>query len=342
MISRSYEVERTRRALALPHSAERILGQSLSYLHTASGSRGWSLPSTTFSSEVEFYRLQHQASGIKGPRPELRSTMDRKTAEDLALKLDASFEFVEMSQRASPYVSPILLYYGAAHATGAYSRAFFSWRKDSQKHGVAIVHKQGNLAETAIRIEDSGHFKRLVATTFLLTGNPILYSELVTYAGVPEAHTEPGGLLEAFCQSRARQLPSTLTLGNLMQVNLREEVEKLRLEMGFHKWWGLPATLFVWDFLLILVASSLARYDVVGWRSVLEGKENDYRLRFDAAFERFRDAGFSHVAYTLSEPRVFWGVPVESPADPEVSWNVDVQKPYSPYSHWEIAQSVLE
>jgi hypothetical protein len=39
----------------------------------------------------------------------------------------------------------------------------------------------------------------------------------------------------------------------------------------------------------------LARYNVIGWRSVLEGKTNPYRNSFDAAFTRFRQFGFPHV-----------------------------------------------
>lgn len=340
MLSRSYEVERRRRALALPLAAEKVLDRALTSLHAASGRRVWGVKASNFPSEVGFYRAQHVANDLKGPRPELRTQVDAAAAESLALKLDASSEFLEMAQQASPFVSPVLLYYGAAHATGAYSRAFFSWRKDSQKHGVSVTHKP-SLSKTEIRFEASGHFQRLSAASFLLTGNPTPYSELVTYVGTPEAHTEPGGLLENLSQSRIPQQQHSLTLGDLMRVDLRQEVEKLRLQCGLHKWRGLPTTLFLWDFLLIFIASSIARYDVIGWRAVLEGKSNDYRLRFDAAFERFRDAGFSHVAYTLSEPRVFWAIESQS-LEPELTWDTTTQKPPSPYSDWEIAQAVLE
>ena len=40
--------------------------------------------------------------------------------------------------------------------------------------------------------------------------------------------------------------------------------------------------------LSLFLASCLARYDILAWRQVLDGEDNDYRLHFEQTFERFQ------------------------------------------------------
>lgn len=324
---RASGVEQRIRALSLPMAAERLISTALATLHVAKGGRVWGVQPTTFAEEVDFYRAQHQAQQLRGPRPTLRSRIDATVAEDSALRLKAAADFMQMAAEATAETSPILLHYGAAHATGVYSRAFFSWQHDSRTHGLAVTHRPGDLGKTEVRFETTGHFQRLAGASFLLTGSPTPYGELYTYAGAAAADTSPGAPFERFAQTSTGLRPTSTTLDDLLTMDLAAAVERVRSHCGLHKWRGLPTTLFLYDFLLIFLASSVARYDVRGWQSVLEGRRNEYRLRFDAAAERFLAFGLHYVAYSVSEPSTFW---LEQK-----------QAPGSPYTDWEMASAVV-
>jgi hypothetical protein len=304
-IPQPYELERRRRELTLPLSAYRLLKRALEELHSVSGTRLWALRETTIPQEVAFYGAAHQARKLPGPVPVLKSVISSSDGEETALRLAAAFEFLEMSRRSSPEVAPVLLHYAAAHATGVYSRAFLDWRADSRKHGIAVTHNS-DTAATEICIQKKGHFPRLAAATFLLTGSPSYFSELVTYAGPPIDHAAPGQPLERFQAIQVGPLsPRRFTLAELLSLDLRERGEFVKAQFGLWKWRSLPAQLLLYDLLVIMVASNIARYDVLGWRTILDGKHNDLRLRFDACFQRFRGQAFDYLLLGLASPAPF-------------------------------------
>ena len=71
---------------------------------------------------------------------------------------------------------------------------------------------------------------------------------------------------------------------------------------GFHKFKGLPTTAFLLDVLTLFTASSLAQYDVLGWKKILEGKENSYRIHFEETYERFLRFGIDFLLFALENP----------------------------------------
>lgn len=165
-----------RRSLRLPHAAHVVLSGGLATLHGAAASRCWALPPSSFSDEVAHYYSRHKVLGGKGPRPKLRSSISPSLAEKQALKIDAALSFAELGERADELVRPILLYYACAHLCGVFSRTFFEWDRDSHSHGLTCTHKPGDVQNTQITISDSGQFPRIVATCFLLTGQPNCFS----------------------------------------------------------------------------------------------------------------------------------------------------------------------
>lgn len=296
------ETKKRLRALCLPHSANQILSQSLAQLHAAEGSRSWALPPTKFADEVLHYASRHRALGLKGPRPSLRGSLKPAFAEELALKIDSSLNFSKLASGADPLVKPILLYYSCAHLCGVYTRAFFEWQQDSRTHGLTCRHKPGDVANTEVSIAKMGQFPRLVAACFLLSGMPSCFSKLVTYSSTPTAHTRSGELLEKFGKTEIGSPVAKLTLDELATFDYGKHLRTVRERHGFHKFKGLPTTAFLVDVITLYLGSSLARYDVLGWREILEGKNNSYRIHFEEAFDRFQSFTISSLLAMLENP----------------------------------------
>jgi hypothetical protein len=142
----------------------------------------------------------------------------------------------------------------------------------------------------------------------------------VTYSTAPISHTEEGGLLARFCKEERGEPIEKLTLKQLSDFDYLMRIRKLRLRHGFHKFNALPGTTFLIDFAFLFAASSMARYDILGWRSVLNGESNALRLEFDDVFERWERYGFRAVLASLEDPTVSFDCPL-SASHP------------SPYSH---------
>ncbi len=297
-------IVRRRRSFRLPDSAKKSFESSVARLQGANASRAWTLPATLFSDEVKHYYSRHKALSAKGPRPRLRTQITPDLAEELALKVDAALSFAELGERADPLVKPILLYYSCAHICGVYTRAFFEWECDSRTHGVSCSHKPGDLANTAATVEGSGQFSRVAVTCFLLTGQPSSFSPLVTYSGKPSAHVAPGELLHNFGQNELGAPVKDLTLAELVAFDFGAHLKAVRTRHGLHKCRGLPTTAFLLDVLTLFVGSSLARYDVLGWKQVLEGKDNSFRIHFEETYERFLAFGIDLLLASLDDPLV--------------------------------------
>ena len=291
-----------RRSLRLPHAAHVVLSGGLATLHGATTSRCWALPPTSFSDEVIHYHSRHKVLGAKGPRPKLRPDISFSLAEEQALKVDAALSFAELGERADPLVKPILLYYACAHLCGVYSRTFFEWDRDNRSHGLTCIHKPGDVPNTQITIADSGQFPRIVVTCFLLAGQPSCFSPLVTYSRQPTAHVAPGELLENFGKNELGVPIPNLTLHELANFEFGVLLKAVRQRHGFHKFRGLPTTAFLLDVLTLFLGSSLARYDVLGWKQILEGKDNSYRIHFEETYERFLTCGIDLLLASLESP----------------------------------------
>lgn len=290
------------RSLRLPYSANQILGTSLAQLHTSTVSRAWTLPPTHFSDEIQHYSARHKALGLKGPRPILRQSLELKFAEELALKIDAGINFLDLAQTADPLVKPILLYYSCAHLCGVYPRAFFEWQQDNRTHGLTCTHRPGKVGDTVVTIAQTGQFPRVVTTSFLLSGMPNCFSELVTYSSTPSAHTGSGELLERFGKTEKGSPIPKLTLDEIVNFDYGKNLKAVRAQHGYHKFKGLPGTAFAVDVIALFVSSSLARYDVLGWREILEGRSNSYRIYFEETFERYQSYAVHYLLAMLEDP----------------------------------------
>ena len=296
------ETKKRLRSLRLPHSASPILIESQNKLFAIVSSRAWALPSTKLIDEIQHYSSRHRALSLKGPRPILRNPLTPISAEELALKIDISLKFLELAINADLVIKPILLYYSCVQICGVYTRVFFDWQNDSRGHGLKCSHESGNVANTKVHIDHKGQFPRLAATCFLLSGMPSCFSELVTYSSEPTLHIGPGELLEKFGKIEIGYPITELTLDELVTFDYGKRLKNVREQHGFHKFKGLPTTAFLIDVIALFVGSSLARYDVIGWKNIVDGKNNSYRIFFEEAFERYQEKTIHYLLKMLENP----------------------------------------
>lgn len=301
-IAAKAQIAARRRSFRLPYTAKQSFASSLARLHAVSVPRAWVLPATSFSDEVQHYYSRHKTLIAKGPRPRLRAGITSELAEELALKIDAALSFAEIAETADPLVKPIVLYYSCAHLCGVYTRAFFEWDGDSRTHGISCHYKPGDLSNTIVSIEGAGQFPRIAATCFLLTGQPSVFSALVTYSAKPSVHVAPGELLHEFGQEEIGAPVKKLTLAELGAFDYGARLRAVRQRHGFHKFRGLPTTAFLLDVLTLFVGSSLARYDVLGWKKVLDGNDNSFRIQFEEAYDRYLTVGLDVLLASLEDP----------------------------------------
>ena len=315
------DIAKRRRALQLPYTAHQILQRSLNDLRSTNKSRTWALPPTKFPEEVRHYSSRHNALGLKGPRPVLRSSIGNRTAEKLALRIGAALKLVELSNETDMMVKPVLLYYAFANLSGVYTRAFFGdWRGDRRTHGLKCHHNVKKVADIQVEILSSGLFPRLAATCFILSGWPNCFSQLVAYSSKPTAETGVGELLESFGKTEEGTPITNLSLDQLANFEYGDNLKTLRIRHGFHKFKGLPSTAFLVDAITLFLASSLARYDVLGWSEILEGRTNSFRIYFEETFERFENFTVNLLLTMLADPST------------EFDHRLTPSRP-SPYSH---------
>ncbi len=293
-------IRKRRQEYRLPYTAHRRLNASHVSLSSYIHSHSWALPETTYKAEIEHYSDRLNILRISGPRPKLRTRIEEKTPEGIALKIDTSLNFAALAENSDELIKPILLYYSSAHLSGVYTRAFFEWTKDNRTHGLKCTYSK-DVGKTKIKMV-TGQFQRLASTCFLLTGHPSCFSDLVTYSQSPTAHTGAGELLERFGNIEKGEPIKELTLDELVNFDYGEKLRKVRERHGYHKFKGLPSTAFLIDIITLFVASSLARYDVLGWKQVLEGKNNPYRIHFEDTFDRFQSFTIDALLARLDEP----------------------------------------
>lgn len=223
------------------------------------------------------------------------NSISAEHAEEIALKIDTALQFADLGAVADPFIKPIILYYSCVQLCGVYTRAFFNWEKDPRGHGLTCTN-------TTTEISENGQFPRLATTTFLLTGQPNCFAELVTFSKKPIQYASPGELLAEFGKSESRSPLGKLTLDELTGFDYVNHLKSVRKYWGFHKAKILPSTAFLVDVWALFVSSSLARYNVIAWRKILEGKGNAHRLYFEETFERFLTYTIDLILLMLEKP----------------------------------------
>jgi len=296
-------VRNRRRLFSTAYAARPLLERSLKSLHSELVTRQWFLPETSVTAEVEHYRKRYKDLHMVGPLPHLRNTIKGPHLHETTLSIRASLSFLNSARHGDEYVRPIALYYASAHLLGALSRAFFAWENDRSTHGLSFrAGARNDIAQTTIQIEPTGHFPRLALVCFLLWGEPSCFDPLVSYSAAPTIPISAGDILESFGRNEQPRIVSSLTLEELIGFDFDAQSENMRLRHGFQKYNGVAANAFLRDAIALYLASMLARYRIRQWQAILDGQSNDYRLFFEAVFDRFVEFTIDRVLLVLEKP----------------------------------------
>lgn len=181
-------------------------------------------------------------------------------------------------------IRPILLYYSWQQFNAFFIYTLFNWGKPSQGHGVRYnlgVEKPDEIEGISIEFHNNGFFRRLV-DTFVVLGNPSAYGPWIPLG-------ENQGLF--FEENR---IESRLTLNKMKLVDvLKFDPQKFDLEFKSiypKRYYGSHIDTLLTDFLLIFIASNIARYRPHLWQDILIGKGNidaEYNLKLKKAYRNY-------------------------------------------------------
>jgi hypothetical protein len=288
--------------MRLPFTLNKILTDRHLELTNAFSSRSWALPETSFVSEVDHYSKRLRILKPKAEVPALIPAVEPQHSEEIALRIGSALDLASLAERADPMIRPIILYYSCAHLVGAYGRAYLSWENDKRGHGLTCRHKSREVESTEVSCEHRGLFAKTAASLFLYTGEVTPFTSIVTFASSPTQWTGAGEYLENFGINEVGAPLGTLKLSEISAFDYSARLRTVRVHHGFHKFRGLPSTALLMDIIVLFLAGSMARYDILGWKSVQEGRSNPFRSLFEETYERYITFGMDAILRGIENP----------------------------------------
>lgn len=199
--------------------------------------------------------------------------------ENVAL-LKNAIELWRTSTKVSDAIAPILYHYSWHCFNSFFAYSFFKWEpRHTSSHGIGIKLSD-HLEEISLKISEQGLFRRLV-DTWTIIGVPLVFSRYLPIVKDDRMEFTPN----------ERYLPDqngNISLRELVEFSPQEFERSLNsekyAELVKHIFLSSSVHLpnsFLQSYLLLFVASSLARYRPILWHSILAGKsqeESDFYL----------------------------------------------------------------
>ena len=248
----------------------------------------WALSETLFKDELDNYQTKTQQYSLKTAVPTFYKQTDNEL-EGIVVQLNNGLNFSKLSLSAETLVKPILLYYSATFLASIYSNLYIKWTKAKLNHGLEIKNDKRDVLNSVIAIKPNGFFPRLAASIFLLTGQPNPYTKLITYSARPVAHTGHGECLERFGSLELNEAIMEIQLGDLIGFDYKASEDKMKNDLGFHKFKPNPTVHFLNDILLLFATSHFARYQPLVWKTIIDGKKNSLIVHFNDMIERYQE-----------------------------------------------------
>ena len=263
-----------RRMLAETASAESVLNSTITRLNSTDTTLP-GRPGARFSETLNQYASRHAELGLEGPRPRLRAELERKNASQMSRKIEAATQYLNLAQAADPLVQPVLMYYAYAHLSSVYTRSLFDWENDHPSEGISFEH-QAKPERTVVKLQPNGHIARLATTLTICQALPNCFSELFT-----DQTRAKGGKAEV------GEPIAELTLADLAAFDFATECDLVARRFGVDANVVAAHTQVVLDAITISLGRSFGRYDVRGWRRILEKSDHTLRIHFQKCFDRF-------------------------------------------------------
>lgn len=217
--------------------------------------------------------------------------------ENVAL-LKNAIELWRNAAQTTEAIAPILFHYSWHCFNSFFAYTFFRWaQKHSQSHGVYVSNMTDDIEKIKITISRTdGVFQRTVDTWSCLGGNLAFSAFLPAF--------EENGIAFHSNQMPFFQKSNCCELGQLLSFDPYEHErfywekfgrEELVMNASFSYWMGTP-TRIMQSYLILFVASSIARYRPILWASILSGATKE-----KAAFAlSYRDALLKYAQFGLN------------------------------------------
>ena len=235
---------------------------------------------------VELYNRENESSKIHPiTKEDLTKNNSELLDQNISLLRDA-MEFYRMTATASEYVSPILYHYSWHCFNSFINYSFFTWEQPhASSHGVIISRWNNNINDIELQFvkkEKSGIFQRAAETwTLIGTYNPFtthipIFDEDNKIVFIPNEDY----LLSS---SRSIKLKNLLEYDSIgFEKRLYEKYSgKLINNLSVINWCFLPTDNLI-NYLIIFVASNIARYRPSLWNKILLGEtkeQSDFALK---------------------------------------------------------------
>jgi hypothetical protein len=190
-----------------------------------------------------------------------------------------SMEFYRMISLASDYVSPVLYHYSWHCFNSFLNYSLFTWEQPhANSHGVKISRWDENINDIELQFvkqDKSGIFQRCVETwTLMGTYNPFI-THIPIYCEDDKIIFVPNDeyLLR---ESRSIKLKTLLEYNSgEFEIRLyKKYAKKLINNLSVINWCSLPTNNLI-NYLIIFVASNIARYRPSLWNKVLRGETKE-------------------------------------------------------------------
>jgi len=238
--------------------------------------------------ELEYFYRDFQEKIIKKLREKKRSDLERykeltrdyprlillEDQESLVRQntifLRNSSEFWEAAQKVTEFIKPVLYHYSFQQFGSFFIYTMFKWPMPSSGHGIKC-RLGDNIGEVEVKFTETGFFKRLL-DTFIVLGRPSAYGSYIPINS-KEGITFSENTIPLRIPTGRVKLTQIL---DFKPLSFAKEFELMHPNAHYDR--GLDYRLT--DFLVIFIASNIARYRPNLWRMIMGGS-SETEARFN-------------------------------------------------------------
>ena len=221
--------------------------------------------------------------------------------ENVAL-LKNAIELWRNAAQTTEAIAPILFHYSWHCFNSFFAYTFFRWgQKHSQSHGVYVANMTDDIEKIKITLSKTdGIFQRTMDTWSCLGANLAFSTVLPAFEGKEIVF-------------RSNQMPvfqksNCCVLGQLLNFDPYDHERLYWKEFGrkelvmnpsFNYWMGTP-TRIMQSYLILFVASSIARYRPILWASILSGDTKEkaaFALSYRDALLKYAEFGLNSASF---------------------------------------------
>jgi len=194
-----------------------------------------------------------------------------EVAEQNIALLKNAIELWKTATRTSDAIAPLLVHYSWHCFNSFFVYSFFRWEpQHSKSHGIGI-ELADRLEDMKIQVFKYGLFRRII-DTWTIIGVPLIFSPFLPFFSNDEMHFQHN---EMYLCEHSNEI-SLEALMRFKPVNFEKELHSKRREdlvvCPFLANSIYLPNRFLKNYLLLFVASSIARYRPILWHSILKGK----------------------------------------------------------------------